>query len=1276
MSRLTKVAVVLLATVAGAIALALIALACALLLVDADSYRPAVQRQLSDALGREISIDHLAVGKSLYPTIEVTGLRVANPPWASRPDLASADSAFVKLDLIALIRGEIEVGRVEVRGLDLLLERDATGAGNWQLPARDRQGSGESTARIPNFDDVTVRDAVIGWRSADGRETNVRIETADAVLRADKPLRIEVEVVYRQVPVAATLATNTTLADVLARRPLVASLALRSSDARGNLEIALPNLFELGDLSVNFAANGQRLDALSALVDRPLPTWGPYRVSGRATLASGRVRLDNLKMSVDGLGGQTPLAVSRVQIDSGEVSVGRDVPTVVRLAGILDDTGFRLDVTTADFAQLVAGTGQLPVAVAAMLGNFELDTEGAIRLPVDALSFELTTHIKGDVGVATRLVGVAPFTKALPVDLAGRIEGDTSQVRASTLRGTVAQTSVAGDLAVRFATPVRVTGALELGRVDLAALDVIADKKKRPTTGRQAQAGPPAWLEAVEADLQLRIERIAGLPVSAAGMSGRLIVEAGQLQVRKFRGTLADTLLSADAGVRWKDKRPHVDASISVPVLDVAALRGKTVAASETQGDGKKGSEKKGGEKKGGAKTLDAPLPLASLRTIDADLKLDVGRLQGLSIPVERLRGSAQLTGGRLQVPSLIAVVAGISMQSTLQADASQDDARLRATASASRFDLARLLKKLELEAPATGTIGQSTVTVETHGASLRNWIGNAKMSARVDPSMLKQRDGEAELRVDRASLLAGPDVNVRAEMRGMFREYPVELAVTGGRLAELLDGKPEWPEMTARVRAVVKEKPLDVVAQSALGPLLSGRDIPVRVEARVAGAHSIAAGTIADLKNPERTPLDVALVVDSLSRLPFAPEDSPLPDIPLSAAARVVFDEKAISLSRLALRAGDSDLAGDISLVYGDRIKLTANLTSKLLDLRPFYARKVQEAPASSSATSSSSAFAASSSTAELDQPFDLKLLRSMDADVRVRSQRVITDRLDLDDVHLQTALQDGRLKKSLAFAEGGSAIELGFDASGEVPAVAVTLTTSDLNLETLKPPDVAPAKAPTPHVTLNAQLAGAGQTPRKVYASANGFAVLSLGPGRVGASRTPFLFQVVSANLMETLLPGRKPDDYNQLECAAARFELKDGIARSPDGIALRFKRMDILGSGAINLSTREILFGFRAVRRRWLDFSILSVASDFAQISGTLDQPRVGLDTSGVLFKGGAAWATLGLSLLATNVLRTLSASEDPCAAIVEKGRTSTDPVDALIRKLPVPGIGPSK
>jgi hypothetical protein len=280
-----------------------------------------------------------------------------------------------------------------------------------------------------------------------------------------------------------------------------------------------------------------------------------------------------------------------------------------------------------------------------------------------------------------------------------------------------------------------------------------------------------------------------------------------------------------------------------------------------------------------------------------------------------------------------------------------------------------------------------------------------------------------------------------------------------------------------------------------------------------------------------------------------------------------------------------------------------------------------------------------------------------------------------DLNDVTVNANLKEGLLELSGGFAEGGTRAELRFDARDSVAQAAARVSTQDLDPEALKFEGFGPTSE-GPRISLRGALAGTGANPAALLRSARGEVLVSAGAGKVRQVAAPYLVQSVLRSLLTVLVPRRKLEDYADLECAALRFDITDGVASSPDGIAMRFKRMDILGSGAVNLSNREILFGFRAVRRQWLSISLLDLTSDFARISGTLDQPKVGLDTEGLLIKGGAAWATLGISLLATDTLRQLGRTQNPCAAIVAKGKTSSDPLDALLRGLPKRPSAPAK
>jgi hypothetical protein len=535
-------------------------------------------------------------------------------------------------------------------------------------------------------------------------------------------------------------------------------------------------------------------------------------------------------------------------------------------------------------------------------------------------------------------------------------------------------------------------------------------------------------------------------------------------------------------------------------------------------------------------------------------------------------------------------------------------------------------------------------------------------------------RERNEELDIAQASVIAGPEVPVEAELRGKVEQYPLQLTARGGTLADLLFNESAWPEISAELRTQVKDQPVALNVSTALNSLRAGRDVPVRLELRSPNALTTVVGTIADLKKPASSPFVIKADVKSLATLPLLNVHTSFPDIPLKATGRLAFGKDLIALDGLQLKAGDTDLAGNVQFHRNDRQKLIVDLSGNLLDLKPWLPKpetETKQAETKQAETKQAETKQAESVDSKLDRHFDLSAMRKFDGSVTLSTKRLVAHRWDLDDFAVKAMLDRGILNYSVSIREGGTRVSGRINGHTDIPSVAFRAQTKNLDVESLKPADVALANSKLPKFTGNAQFAGSGATPRAIYASAKGLAVFSAGPGQVTSTKSPFLLQTVSANLLEVLLPGKKPDDFNQLECAAARFEVKDGVANSTNGIAFRFKRMDILGSGAVNLSTGKILFGFKAVRRHWLDFNILSVASDFASITGTVEKPRVGLDTQGVLITGGAAWATAGLSLLATNFLRTMSSSEDPCKAILEKGRTATDPIDALMKGLQSPG-----
>ena len=118
-----------LATVACAVVLLI-----ALFTLDLGRFSPPLLRWTSAAIGRDVAIDG-AVSLRMGRIVRLTArdVRLANSPWGSRPDMASAARLTVEVDAWSLLRRPVIVTRIEVDGLDVLLERRADGSSNWEL---------------------------------------------------------------------------------------------------------------------------------------------------------------------------------------------------------------------------------------------------------------------------------------------------------------------------------------------------------------------------------------------------------------------------------------------------------------------------------------------------------------------------------------------------------------------------------------------------------------------------------------------------------------------------------------------------------------------------------------------------------------------------------------------------------------------------------------------------------------------------------------------------------------------------------------------------------------------------------------------------------------------------------------------------------------------------------------------------------------------------------------------------------------------------------------
>ena len=91
-----------------------VALFVALLLfvnvVEFNRYKRPIENQVSKALGRELVIEGDSELKIfLHPRVRLQGVRLENAPWGSRSDMLNVQEVELKVALIPLLRGELNI---------------------------------------------------------------------------------------------------------------------------------------------------------------------------------------------------------------------------------------------------------------------------------------------------------------------------------------------------------------------------------------------------------------------------------------------------------------------------------------------------------------------------------------------------------------------------------------------------------------------------------------------------------------------------------------------------------------------------------------------------------------------------------------------------------------------------------------------------------------------------------------------------------------------------------------------------------------------------------------------------------------------------------------------------------------------------------------------------------------------------------------------------------------------------------------------------------------
>jgi uncharacterized protein involved in outer membrane biogenesis len=528
------------------------------------------------------------------------------------------------------------------------------------------------------------------------------------------------------------------------------------------------------------------------------------------------------------------------------------------------------------------------------------------------------------------------------------------------------------------------------------------------------------------------------------------------------------------------------------------------------------------------------------------------------------------------------------------------------------RFDLSGADIIVETDAKGNGNwLFGTTTTAMAPASDAGGSLSLAVGALAIRDSTLTYRDGrsgaEQRLALASATLRGSADGNaLDVALKGAVDAVPFEVAGQTGGFTTLLDGATPWP---------------------------------LKLRATIDKVTATLDGTIAQPRAGKGIALDVTLAADRLADLaPLAGTTLPASG-PLKLAFHLSDGDNRLIAERLDAHLGASDLKGRVEVTLGGQPRLAATLDADRLNLADFTGPPPPRRPQ----PKSDKVFSA--------DPLPFAALKTGDIELKLAARQLVAVAATLDNFAVDLALANGLLElRKLTGQFRGSPLTVAatIDARPAVPLVSATgkLEKFDLGgfLKAMAVTDLL-----TGAVDLDLSGRGTGTSLRQIMAGLDGGLVAVMGKAELA---TP-LFDLIGADLAQSVMPWAKQDRSTHINCAVARFDAKRGTATS-DALLLDTEKVTVQGAGTIDLASERIALVLKPEPK---ERSLISLATPI-DVGGTLAAPTLTPDE--VALAKSAAGAVLGNVIIPFGFLVPLvsggTGNENPCVAALNQAKAS--------------------
>ncbi len=439
----------------------------------------------------------------------------------------------------------------------------------------------------------------------------------------------------------------------------------------------------------------------------------------------------------------------------------------------------------------------------------------------------------------------------------------------------------------------------------------------------------------------------------------------------------------------------------------------------------------------------------------------------------------------------------------------------------------------------------------------------------------------------------------------------------------------------------------------SLLGLRDSTRPYPIDLKARIGDTQAQARGELINPLHLSRMNVDLQVSGPDMGKMHSILGLSIPSTPPYRLKGRLRHEHKTWRFADFHGTVGNSDLAGEFSVdLSSAKPFLRGDLISRLLDINDlagFIGAPPKTGPGevASAEQKREAARKQQKSTLLPDRPFNLEKLNSMNADVRLRGERIKTS-LPLDHLNAHLRLENGLLTlKPLNFgiASGNVVSTLILDVHQSPIRTQGTVTVRNLALRRLIPATrvTQPAEGV---LGGQAKIATVGDTFAQMAGNADGEMGLVTSGGKISNLLIVFT-EIDIAQVLKMLLGG---DQDVSLNCAVADFKLKDGRMQTETLVA-DTAEAKIVADGTIDLDHEQLDLKLRSLPKK----PKLLVVPSQVDLTGSFKQPKVALEKKSLITRGAAMLAlgaTAGPAAALIPLVSTGPGTDTPCRALIEK------------------------